>query len=155
MSLPQYPASNANLPALPRGCPSRYALSWLTLTLYCLQTWVRLRVYSWVDSNRIDLRLSHELIQINIFGRCLSQKLNRSNSCEIHLSSELIWFISRAATWVVSWKKEKWPPFGWTWLRKCQLSTNKVKPISSIHISRSWIIRGFRIDVFCLSHELN
>ena len=30
-----------------------HVLYWLILALYCLETWVRLRVYWWVDSSRI------------------------------------------------------------------------------------------------------
>ena len=54
-------------------CPS---YQWQTI----MQTWVPLKVDSWVDLNRMVFDLSHELIEINIFKSCLSHELNRISS---------------------------------------------------------------------------
>ena len=54
-----------------------------------VQTWMRLRVDSWINSNHIVYRLSHELVRTNIFRTHFSHELNRINDCEKQLSRKL------------------------------------------------------------------
>ena len=166
-ALAQYPTSNLNLQDLPRIFPSMNCPDWPSPCIACRLGY--------------ELEFIHKLIRIELFSasvmtwfksifsendwvsswiEAVESVVESKRFRGKHLSLEFIWFVSRKIYFNCKLKKHYFNRISrhsaghGSSFEKGQLSTIKVKSMSSIHISQSWIMRRFRIDVFRLSHEL-
>ena len=87
------------------------------------QTWVWLRVESWVDSESNIYRLSHGLIWIDKSGNILSHESKWISTWESSWVMSWLWVSSWKAAWVMSWIDSSFRDTVWvmSWIRSvCQ-----------------------------------